>query len=79
MKTVQYCIALIGLVAGAAALAQDEAKAPAFETIDVNGDGYISVAEAQESEDVAGVFAELDSDSDGQISAEEYGKVAEVH
>lgn len=78
MKTVQYCFAVIGLVMGAAALAQDEAKAPTFESVDVNGDGYISIAEAQESEEVAGVFAELDSDSDGQISAEEYGKVAEV-
>ena len=79
MKTVQYFVVSIALTLGAAAgLAQDETEAPVFESVDVDRDGYISVVEAQQSEQIAGMFAELDSDKDGKISADEYGKVTEI-
>jgi len=79
MNTLRLSSAFVGLVLSAAAFAQDsESTAPAFEVIDADKNGFITPAEVQDNVELTAMFGELDENGDGQLSAEEYGKQAEV-
>lgn len=64
---------LSGLVIAAGAASADnqrgEGERPDFATLDLNGDGALSLEELQAQRDAR--FAEIDTDGDGGISAEE--------
>jgi Ca2+-binding EF-hand superfamily protein len=79
MNTLRVSSAFVSLVLSAAVFAQDsESTAPAFETIDADNNGFITPAEVQDNVELTAMFGELDANGDGQLSAEEYGKQAEV-
>ncbi|WP_340678688.1 hypothetical protein [Paraglaciecola sp.] len=61
---------ILGLcvLASTAALADDEL----FMTLDADSDGLISISEAAVDSDVSAHFAELDVNTDGYLSAEEF-------
>jgi len=83
MNTLRMVSAAIGLAVCFAALAQNEdespVQVPTFEQVDADHNGYITPAEAEKVEGLSGMFAVIDTDSDGQISAEEYGVQSESH
>lgn len=56
------------LVASTAALADDEL----FAKLDADSNGLISISEAAADSDVSAQFAELDTNTDGFLSAEEF-------
>ena len=69
MKRLLTAMAMLGFAATAA-----HAQMPAFEPVDSNGDGLVSMGEAASaglpwSEDQ---FAAADSDGDGGLNADEY-------
>ncbi|WP_105215198.1 MULTISPECIES: calmodulin [unclassified Pseudoalteromonas] len=68
MKTMTATIALITLAASSAAFAAD------FSTLDVDGNGAISVQEAAADAALAEQFAQLDSDGNGELSQAEFDK-----
>lgn len=47
-------------------------SAPSFTTLDANGDGRISAAEARSNSSVSGGFASMDADRDGYVSNAEF-------
>jgi Ca2+-binding EF-hand superfamily protein len=67
---------LSALILSAAALAAASAlhaqSAPAFETLDANGDGKISVHEASSNDALFVAFKNLDKDRDGNLTREEF-------
>lgn len=65
-------LASLGLLAAAATLAA-EAK-PTFESLDKNGDGKISLAEASNDDALFVAFKSLDTNKDGELSREEFAK-----
>lgn len=64
----KICLVLSALGFSAAALAQSEL--PAFEDVDTNADGQISMEEAAAIEGLD--FATADANQDGVLDAEEY-------
>lgn len=66
-------IMLTGVLAcSGAALAQD--AAPSFQSLDKNGDGRISVAEAADNDRLFVAFKDLDTDKDGELTPAEYAR-----
>jgi len=63
---------ILGLcvLASTAVLADDEL----FMQLDADSNGLISIAEATADSDVAAQFAELDTNADGFLSAEEFSE-----
>ena len=65
-------LASLGLLAATATLAAD-AK-PTFESVDKNGDGKISLAEASNDDALFVAFKSLDANKDGELTPEEFAK-----
>ncbi|TGG90226.1 hypothetical protein E4656_19055 [Natronospirillum operosum] len=59
---------LVVAFASSAVMANDEL----FEQLDVNGDGVITLEEAQAHPDVYDQFDDLDSDGSGELTPEEF-------
>lgn len=81
-KTIFAASAVLALIAGSAAYAQQGGGAITFESLDSDGDGKITKEEFTENfnpparngrtPDPAMVFGRWDADGDGEITAEEY-------
>ena len=50
----------------------------AFQSIDLNADGYISMEEAVNEETLINQFSILDTDEDGMLSEAEFGNLTEA-
>ena len=71
MKTVVSLTALALVAASVAAFAGDGPKGDRLQKADTNGDGLISRAEAAALPRLAKHFDEIDTNKDGQVSADE--------
>ena len=61
----------LGVLAAGSALAQGK---PSFESLDKNGDGKISLAEASGNDALFVAFKGLDADKNGELTREEFAK-----
>ena len=62
----------LGLSAAAVGLAMAQSGPPSFTQLDADGDGYISVNEAEKRASLLELFNKLDTDGDGKLSHDEY-------
>ncbi|ATG59620.1 MULTISPECIES: EF-hand domain-containing protein [Pseudoalteromonas] len=69
MKRINKTLALIALASSSAAFAGSD-----FNTLDVDGNGAISQAEASVDAKLMSMFSELDTDQNGELSKEEFSK-----
>ncbi|MBE0358061.1 MULTISPECIES: EF-hand domain-containing protein [Pseudoalteromonas] len=69
MKRINKTLALIALASSSAAFAATD-----FDTLDVDGSGAISQAEASVDAKLMSMFSELDIDQNGELSKEEFSK-----
>ncbi|WP_166376737.1 calmodulin [Pseudoalteromonas sp. Z9A4] len=69
MKTFQSTLVLMALASSSAAFAATD-----FDTLDVDGNGAISLAEASVDAKLLGQFEELDTNQDGELSEDEFSK-----
>ncbi|MBA6409204.1 MULTISPECIES: EF-hand domain-containing protein [unclassified Pseudoalteromonas] len=70
MKSINKTLALIAIASSSAAFAATD-----FDTLDVDGSGTISQAEASVDSKLMSMFSELDTDQDGELSKEEFSQV----
>ncbi|MFP3426496.1 calmodulin [Pseudoalteromonas sp. SIMBA_162] len=69
MKRINKTLALIALASSSAAFAGSD-----FNTLDVDGNGAISQAEASVDAKLMSMFSELDTDQNDELSKEEFSK-----
>ncbi|MBH0058236.1 calmodulin [Pseudoalteromonas sp. SWXJZ94C] len=69
MKTLQSTLVLMALASSSAVFASTD-----FDTLDVDGSGTISQAEASVDADLLALFPELDVDGDDELSKEEFSE-----
>ncbi|SOU39324.1 EF-hand domain-containing protein [Pseudoalteromonas carrageenovora] len=69
MKSIDKTLALIAIASSSAAFAASD-----FDTLDVDGNGAISQAEASVDAKLMSMFSELDTDQNGELSKEEFSK-----
>ncbi|MBH0027748.1 MULTISPECIES: EF-hand domain-containing protein [unclassified Pseudoalteromonas] len=69
MKTLNKALALVALASSSAAFAATD-----FDTLDVDGNGAISQAEASVDAKLMSMFSELDTDQNGELSKEEFSE-----
>jgi Ca2+-binding EF-hand superfamily protein len=69
--TVPALLASLGVLAAGATQAQGK---PSFESLDKNGDGKISLAEASNDDALFVAFKSLDGNKDGELTREEFAK-----
>ena len=69
MKRINKTLALIALASSSAAFAGSD-----FNTLDVDGNGAISQAEASVDAKLMSMFSELDTDQNGELSKEEFSE-----
>ena len=67
---------LLGLAAGTAAA--DKTQDAYFRSLDLNGDGYVSLAEAAGDEVVVSRFDRADRNRDGKLSPKEFANLKNV-
>ncbi|CAM4381070.1 EF-hand domain-containing protein [Pseudoalteromonas ostreae] len=70
MKHINTALAIFALAASSTAFA-----AVNFDTFDTNGDGVISQQEASVNAQLVEIFADLDTDQNGELSKEEFARV----
>ena len=68
----------IALAAGGAAAQSQNATEKYFESLDLNGDGYVSIAEAAGHEEVVKRFDRADKNRDGKLSRKEFANLKNV-
>ena len=68
---------LLLLFAATSAMAQD-ASGVRFQILDLDGDGYLSLAEAAGIGDIVERFDRADADRDGYLSAKEFARLDRV-
>ena len=71
-KIAPALLASLGLLAAGGALAAEDK--PTFESLDKNGDGKISLAEASNHDALFVAFKSLDTNKDGELTREEFSK-----
>jgi hypothetical protein len=64
---------------GGVAMQQYQTRQQAFQRLDANNSGAISRTEAQASPPLMVIFVEVDANSDGELSAAEWGEVPLVN
>ncbi|MEL0634566.1 calmodulin [Pseudoalteromonas sp. S3178] len=69
MKSINKTLALIAIASSSAAFAASD-----FDTLDVDGNGAISQAEASVDAKLMSMFSELDTDQNGELSKEEFSE-----
>ncbi|KTF17666.1 EF-hand domain-containing protein [Pseudoalteromonas carrageenovora] len=69
MKTFQSTLVLMALASSSAAFAATD-----FDTLDTDGNGAVSLAEASVDAELLGQFEELDTNQDGELSQDEFSK-----
>ncbi|MBQ4800799.1 EF-hand domain-containing protein [Pseudoalteromonas sp. MMG006] len=69
MKSINKTLALIAIASSSAAFAASD-----FNTLDVDGNGAISQAEASVDAKLMSMFSELDTDQNGELSKEEFSE-----
>ena len=69
MKRINKTLALIALASSSAVFAGSD-----FNTLDVDGNGAISQAEASVDAKLMSMFSELDTDQNGELSKEEFSE-----
>ena len=70
MKTFKSSLVLIALASSSVAFAATD-----FDTLDVDGNGAISQAEASVDASLISKFKELDTDQNGELSKDEFSRV----
>ena len=71
-------LALLALLAVPAAHADQAAIDKYFRTLDLNGDGFVSLAEAAGDEVVVSRFDKADRNRDGKLSPKEFASLSQV-
>lgn len=71
-KTFVILLAAGALALTSTAVMADGSKLPAFEELDVDGNGSISAKEASPCEALMNCFVKADTDHDGQLTLAEY-------
>ncbi len=66
-------VALLGAMLAPPVFA--DANTEAFKALDTNGDGVVSMQEAQANDNVADEFADGDANDDGVLDMEEFAKM----
>ena len=69
MKSINKTLALIAIASSSAAFAATD-----FDTLDVDGNGAISQAEASVDAELLSKFEEPDTNQDGELSEDEFSK-----
>ncbi|ATC80644.1 MULTISPECIES: calmodulin-like protein [Pseudoalteromonas] len=69
MKHLNKALAFMAIASSSAAFAGTD-----FDTLDVDGNGAISQAEASVDADLMAEFVELDTDGNGELSKQEFSK-----
>ncbi|ASM48319.1 hypothetical protein PESP_a0021 [Pseudoalteromonas espejiana DSM 9414] len=69
MKHLNKALALMAIASSSAAFAASD-----FDTLDVDGSGAISQAEASVDSDLMAEFTQLDTDGNGELSEQEFSK-----
>jgi hypothetical protein len=70
--------AVAGIVSAAAsAIAHEPGSVERFESLDRNGDGFVTRDEAKDAEELNTRFTELDTNNDNKLSRQEYGALEE--
>ena len=68
----------IALAAGGALAQSQSATDRYFDSLDLNGDGYVSLAEAAGNEEVVKRFDKADRNRDGKLSRKEFANLKNV-
>jgi Ca2+-binding EF-hand superfamily protein len=72
---VAAAVALVGAMFVQIALADEAANAEAFKELDSDGNGLVTMQEAEARDDVAGEFADADENGDGMLDMQEFAKM----
>lgn len=68
-------MALFGAMFALPAFAEEDANMKAFKALDTDGDGLLTMQEAEANVRVADEFADADANSDGMLDMDEFAKM----
>jgi hypothetical protein len=78
-KTLATLIPTVAAVLALGAASSAVAQGPAFDDLDVDGDGYISSREAEALPCLAEAFDEIETESERGLNREEYARAVVEH